>query len=169
MTKRYFEKELDFSSQEHSYQFAEELKRIDEEVKHLESLKRNAKEKIPSLTKKKKDKVTNVVMVTDEKERKKVIEQRRKLQDEIEELELYLDLDIEQYRKEQQDKLVELAKLAEQEKREYDQTKNALLEKAKQEFEEKKDEIIVAGYGHPFNANNNRIASEIRKRVRYGH
>lgn len=150
MTK-YYEKELNVKDQKKSVKFAEEVEKVTAEAKKLKEQKELSKARIPEIKRLMSILVTDVDVITNPIKRMKVLSDKKKLQEELDEQELFAVMNVEVYRS---NKLQELYDLGEEANREYSRyvgKADELLEQLKKEFEEKKQEILTArSYSHPF-------------------
>ncbi|UJF14987.1 hypothetical protein LZ578_08200 [Jeotgalibaca sp. MA1X17-3] len=151
MTKQYFEKELTLKGQKNSYKFAEEVEKVVAEVKQLQEKKAEALQQIPLIKKEMQNLVTDVDILTNETERKKLLKNKRELQEQLDELELFAPMNIEAYKVKKLNKLYELGEQASSEYRAYDGMVMRIVEEAEQELEDKKQELFHARNNlHPF-------------------
>lgn len=149
MTNHYT-KELDTKNQKKSKKYAEELDKISAEIRTLKQKKEEAMARIPAIEKELTQLVTDVDVITDDKKRKEVLKHKRELQDELDELELFANMNIETYKINKVDELHSLGEEAAKEYREYDKKITALHQQAKEELKEKKSELFKARGNHIF-------------------
>lgn len=151
MAKQYYAKELTLKGQKKSYKFSEEVEKVLAEVRQLKDKKAEALKQIPLIKKEMANLVTDVDILTNETERKKLLSNKRRLQEQLDELELFAPMNVEAYKNKKLHELHELGEQASEEYRAYCGMTDQMLKEAKQEFEDKKSELLQARNNlHPF-------------------
>lgn len=147
----YFTKELNTKDQKKSARFAEEVEKIKSEIKQLKEQQTKANTRIPEIKRELSQLVTDVDVITNDSKRKKVLKDKAKLQEELNEWELYAAMDIDSYKAKRLDGIYELGVQAAKEYREYSDQAMQLLIAARKELDDKEQEVMAAKNRlHPF-------------------
>lgn len=147
----YFTKELNTKDQKKSARFAEEVEKIKSEIKQLKEQQTKANTRIPEIKKELSQLVTDVDVITNDSKRKKVLKDKAKLQEELNEWELYAAMDIDSYKAKRLDGIYELGVQAAKEYREYSDQAMQLLIAVRKELDDKEQEVMAAKNRlHPF-------------------
>lgn len=166
----YYEKELDFSGQKKTHQMVEIIKGIKQEVVQLKVKKEAAQSEIPAIKEALDNLVTDVEVITNDKERKKVLDKKKALQEELNELELFGNMDIERYSKRKLASHQALGLEAENEYRAYSNMVSVLVDEARKELKDKEHELLSHRNSlHPYNSIRNtadKLAQNERSRIK---
>ncbi|UJF15004.1 hypothetical protein LZ578_08285 [Jeotgalibaca sp. MA1X17-3] len=166
----YYEKELDFTGQTKTHQMAEIIKGIRQEVSQLKAKKEEAQAKMPAIKEALNNLVTDVEIITNDKERKKVLDKKKALQEELNELELFANMNIERYSERKLASHQALGLEAEKEYRAYYNMVSVLVDEARQEMEDKEHELLSHRNSlHPYNSIRttiDKLAGNERSRIR---
>lgn len=147
----YYTKELSTDNQKKGLRFAEEVQKIKADTSQLKEQQDKANKRIPEIKTELSRLVTDVEVITNDSKRRKVLKDKAKLQDELNELELYSVMDIDRYKDTRLDAIYELGLQAAQEYRDYTERTKSLLSAAKKEYNEKEQEVMTARNSlHPF-------------------
>lgn len=147
----YFTKELNTKDQKKSARFAEEVEKIKSEIKQLKEQQTKANTRIPEIKRELSQLVTDVDVITNDSKRKKVLKDKAKLQEELNEWELYAAMDIDSYKAKRLDGIYELGVQAAKEYREYSDQAMQLLIAVRKELDDKEQEVMAAKNRlHPF-------------------
>ena len=96
MTK-HFTKELDTSKETKALEYIKEIENIKAIVADLNRKKKEAIERVPLLEAELRELVTDVEVVTNDSKRKKALKRKVELQDELNELEMFAEMNVEAY------------------------------------------------------------------------
>lgn len=150
MTK-HFTKELDTSKETKAIEYVKEVENIKAIVADLNRKKKDAIERVPLLETELRELVTDVEIVTNDSKRKKALKRKTELQDELNELEMFAEMNVEAYETKQYEELTQLGTEARRERAEYEARVRELRDEVEQLHKEQMNEINSAlNKSHPF-------------------
>lgn len=150
MTK-HFTKELDTSKETKALEYVKEVENIKAIVADLNRKKKEAIERVPLLEAELRELVTDVEIVTNDSKRKKALKRKAELQDELNELEMFAEMNVEAYETKQYEELTQLGTEARRERAEYEARVRQLRDEVEQLHKEQMNEITSAlNRSHPF-------------------
>lgn len=129
----------DESRFKNAIEFSKKYNAVMDEVKTIKERKESAAAKIEELNKELSNIVTDVDEILNPLKRKKILDTNRKLREQLEEEEMFLNLDVDSYKNKKLDELIPLAELVKKDYLKFNGDRSDLFKRLTEEHNFKKD------------------------------